>query len=390
MNFGLGCTEREPSRDPVVRSFVRQHVPSPKTFVSLIDQEDEMFLFGLQADRGARRRNAINYYSIGSRISGAIKHIGDWQFSGLEHVGAFLDFACGYGRSTRFLVREVPPKRIWACDIYPRAVAFQKQHYGVHGIVSVPDPADFPKQNSFDYIFACSFFTHMPETTFSRWIETLYGLLTERGILVFSTLDASLLPPSVDFPPSGILFGETSESRTLDKSQYGACYVDRHFVTRVVDSVTGGKAYLHRIERGIERFQDIYIVARNLDRDFSDLKFIHDPGGSLDWGELGADGTAFLRGWAADINPRGAIKEVQFISKGRVIATVVPSQDRPDVAEFFQRPALLHSGWNCNVQRELVRLRDIIEIKVVNGDGQSTLIAYDFLLSMVRRAQVER
>jgi hypothetical protein len=227
----------------------------------------------------------------------------------------------------------------------------------------------------------------MPESTFSHWMERLYGLLTDCGILVFSTHDASLLPPTVEFPASGIMFMEASESRTLDLSQYGSNYVNRQFVTRAVDSVTGGKAHLHRIERGIDRFQDIYIVARKLNRDFSDLKFVHDPGGFFDGGELSADGTACLNGWAADFNPGGTIKEIQFLTKGKVIATVVPSYDRPDVAKAFGRPALLHSGWTCNLRRDLVRLKDIIEIKVVNGTGQSSIIAYDLLHAMVRRAR---
>src|ERR1017187_7725819 len=115
--------------DPVVQSFIRQHVPSPNTFVSRIDEDDEMFLFDLHHNKGDRRRTAIGYYTVGSRIFGAIKQIADWHFQGLQNVGSFLDFASGYGRSTRFLSRELPPARIWACDIYPKAVAFQKRHY---------------------------------------------------------------------------------------------------------------------------------------------------------------------------------------------------------------------------------------------------------------------
>ena len=388
MIFKFRRTRPELDSDPVVRSFVRNHIPWPERFVSRIDAEDEMFLFDLQADpEGDRRRNAIGYYSVGSRIFGAIEQIGAWHFGSIAKVGSFLDFASGYGRSTRFLVQELAPNRIWACDIYPKAVDFQKRHYGVHGIVSVPDPNDFPKDTQFDFIFASSFFTHMPESTFYRWMETLYSLLTESGILVFSAHDASKLPPSVPLPPSGILFIASSESRTLDKNQYGSCYVDQHFVTQVVDSVTQGRTHLHRIDRGLDRFQDIYILAKNLNRDFSDLNFSHDPGGCFDRGELSADGTVCLNGWAADINVGASIKEVQFLTNGKVIATVVPCHERPDVAAFFQRPAVIRSGWTCNLKRGLIRSNDIVEIKVVNNRGRSRIIAYDFLKSMVRRAR---
>ena len=80
----------------------------------------------------------------------------------------------------------------------------------------------------------------MPETSFARWMETLYGLLTEGGILVFSTHDASLMPPGLALS-SGICFIACSESRTLDTNQYGSNYVNEDFVTRVVDGVTAGK-----------------------------------------------------------------------------------------------------------------------------------------------------
>ena len=57
----------------MVRSFIRRNIHSPHTFVSRIDEDDEMFLFDLRAHKGDRRRTAIGYYTIGSRILGAIE-----------------------------------------------------------------------------------------------------------------------------------------------------------------------------------------------------------------------------------------------------------------------------------------------------------------------------
>ena len=302
--------------DHVVQSYLRHHIRSPESFISHIDANDEMFLFDLQANQGNRRRTAIGYYVIGSRIFDSIRQIAVWHLQGLKHVGSFLDFACGYGRSTRFLSRELSPSRIWACDIYSEAVEFQKVHYGVNGIVSVPDPTDFPRDVKFDFIFASSFFTHMPETTFTRWLETLYSLLTPRGILVFSTHDTSLLPSSGGARPKGICFVPISESRTLDKNQYGVTYVDEQFVTQIVNGVTRGRAHLHRIERGLVGFQDLYILANGLNRAFSDLDFVHDPSGSLDSCQFTPVGEAILTGWATDLNAGGSIEGIQFLSNG--------------------------------------------------------------------------
>ena len=374
--------------DPVVRSFVHHHVHSPETFAARIDKDDEMYLFDLQVNKGDRRRTSIGYYTTGSRIFGAIKQIAEWHFDGLRNVGSFLDFASGYGRSTRFLSRELPPGRIWACDIYPRAVEFQKRHYGVNGVLSVPDPADFPDDPKFDFIFASSFFSHMPETTFGTWIETLLARLNPDGILVFSTHDVSLIPPTVPIPANGILFLASSESRTLDTNQYGSTYVSEEFVARVVDWVSRGKVRLHRIRRGLCYFQDLYILAGRQNRDFLDLNFLHDPVGHLDTWQNIPSGEAYLAGWAADFNAGGSIKEIQIRSGGKVIETVTPDQDRPDVAKHFQCPSATRSGWTCRLKSHPIRPNDIVEITTINHAQRKGIIAYDLYTSIIDRCKV--
>ena len=50
-----------------------------------------------------------------------------WRFGSLERVGKILDFASGYGRVTRFLVRDVPPELVWVADVYADGVRFQEE-----------------------------------------------------------------------------------------------------------------------------------------------------------------------------------------------------------------------------------------------------------------------
>lgn len=364
--------------DPVVQSFIRRHMASPQTFVSRIDEEDEMFLFALKAHNGDRRRTAIGYYTLGASIFGAIRQIAMWHFGGLENVASFLDFACGYGRSTRFLSQALSPSRIWACDIYSDAVDFQKRNYGVNGIASVPDPERFPKDKKFDYIFASSFFTHIPQETFGTWIRTLYELLNPRGILAFSTHDFSLIPPSIMPPVTGILFSMSSESRTLPKSQYGTTYVNERFVTEVVEDVTAGKGKLYRVERGLCYFQDIYILANSLNREFSEFTFFHDPIGYVDLWKETSKGVIDLAGWAADFNPGGSIKEVTFSSGDRIIDTIVVDHDRDDVAEYFKCPSAVRSGWRYRISRDNIHSDEVFEVSATNHVGKNTVIVYNF------------
>jgi SAM-dependent methyltransferase len=374
--------------DPVVQSFIRRHVASPETFFSRIDRRDEMFLFDLGVLKGDRRQTAIGYYTIGARILSAIRQIGDWHFGRLESVPSFLDFASGYGRSTRFLSRVIPPSHIWACDIYADAVGFQQRSYGVNGIVSVPDPARFPRDRKFDYIFVSSFFTHMPQGTFGAWMKALFELLTPQGILAFSTHDFSLLPPTVERPATGILFAASSESRTLPGGQYGSTYVNEQFVTAVVDEVTAGRGRLHRIERGLCYFQDIYVLAAGLNRGFDELAFLHEPVGFLDYWEEGRGGGIRLVGWAADLNPGGSIREVSICSGDRILATVAPGHDRADVAEHYNRPSATRSGWECEVDKSAVRRDDVFEITATNHVGARTVVACDYPELVRRRCAV--
>ena len=371
--------------DPVVQSFLRRQVASPRTFVSRIHKNDEMFLFDLKANDGDQRRTAIGYYTLGARICTAIRQVATWHFGRLENVESFLDFACGYGRSTRFLGQMLPPDRIWACDISPEAVEFQRRNLGVNGIVSVPDPAGFPTAQKFDYVFASSFFTHMPERTFGTWLRTLRGLLTPRGILAFTTHDFSLIPPSTAKPAAGILFSKRSESRTLPGSQYGSTYVSERFVREVVDEVTAGRGRLHRIERGLCHFQDLYLLADTLNREFAELEFSHDPVGYLDRWKEGPGGVIELAGWAADLNAGGSVKEVAFVSGDRLVGTAAPGHDRPDIAEYLQCPSARRSGWTCRIGRHEISPDGVFEASVTNHVGHRTVIVCDYPEAISRR-----
>ena len=149
--------------------------------------------------------------------------------------------------------------------------------------------------------------------------------------------------------------------------------------------MTRGRAHLHRIERGLVSFQDLYILANGLNRAFSDLDFVHDPSGSLDSCQFTPVGEAILTGWATDLNAGGSLEGIQILSNGELVKTVTPSHDRPDLDAYFQRESALRSGWICHLGREQAQPESIIEIKLVNRKGKSVVISYDHLVSTLRR-----
>lgn len=376
--------------NPVIKAFIRDQAKFPEDFKLKICESDEMYLFSLKNvadDRDDGTRALVRYYAIGRSVLETVKQVVEWHFGSFENVPSFLDFACGYGRFTRFLIQEMPPEKIWVSDIYADAVKFQTEYLGVSGIVSTGKPENYLIDRKFDCILANSFFSHMPERTFTNWLQNLYDLLTPNGILMFSVHDRCLLPPHIEMPANGILFSPQSESQSLDKEEYGTTYVTEKFVREIVEKVSGGKAFVHRLKKGICRFQDLYVVTNQLVRDFSELKFNHQPGGYIDVAAFTGKGCLYLEGWAADVNLEGRIEEVQVLVNGEVVQRCEPFYDRPDVAAYFQKDAILQSGWNCYLPKNTVTPQDVLIVKAINNYGAEWILETCTVKSLLSQKQ---
>ncbi len=378
------------AKNPVIKAFIRDQAKFPEDFKLNICEDDEMYLFSMKKvaeDGDDGTRALVRYYAIGRSVLDTVKQVVEWHFGSFENVPSFLDFACGYGRFTRFLIQEMPPEKIWVSDIYANAVKFQTEYLGVNGIVSTGKPENYLIERKFDCILANSFFSHMPERTFTNWLQNLYDLLTPNGILMFSVHDQCLLQPHVEMPAKGILFSPESESQSLDKEEYGTTYVTEKFVIELVEKVSGGKAFVHRIKKGICKFQDLYVVTNQLVRDFSELKFNHQPGGYIDVAALTKKDTLYLEGWAADVNLDGRIEEVQVLVNGEVVQRCEPFYDRPDVAAYFGKEAILQSGWNCYLQKNTVTPEDVVIVKAINNYGAEWILETCTVKSLVSKSK---
>src|SRR6476661_1366992 len=376
--------------NPVIKAFIRDQAKFPEDFKLKICEDDEMYLFSLknaadELDDGTRA--LVRYYAIGRSVLDTVKQVVEWHFGSFENVPSFLDFACGYGRFTRFLIQEMPPEKIWVSDIYANAVKFQTEYLGVSGIVSTGKPENYLIDRKGDSILANSFFSHMPERTFTNWLQNLYDLLTPNGILMFSVHDQCLLPPHIEMPANGILFSPQSESQSLDKEEYGTTYVTEKFVRECVARVSGGKAFVHRIKKGICRFQDLYVVTNELVRDFSELKFNHHPEGYIDVAAFTNKENLYLEGWVADVNLDGRIEDMQVLVNGEVVQRCEPFYDRPDVAGYFETDVALQSGWSCYLPKNTVTLEDVLTVKAINNYGLEWILETCTVKSLINQRQ---
>lgn len=228
--------------------------------VTAIHPEDEMFLYVL--DFAEKLDNPqSHYFAGGERMLNRLRELLARLDLKVEDSRRFLEFACGYGRFTRHLVRVLDPSRITVCDLYTQAVDFQVEQFGVTGVYSELVPEDLVLPGRYDLIFVASLFSHLPDALFGRWLERLYDALEPGGTLLFSTHGPSCLPEGRVFPERGILYHKASESRTHSADDYGTSYVTPRYVADVVREHTGQDVTLE-VERGLFNIQDVYAVRK--------------------------------------------------------------------------------------------------------------------------------
>jgi SAM-dependent methyltransferase len=320
-----------------------------------IDPRDEMLSFLLDANEGDLDRARFIYYLSGMAAADSLRQLLLWRFGSWDRIGRVLDYASGYGRVVRFLLRDLPPERIWVADLYPEAVAFQRQRFGVHGLASAVRPEDFAKEDDdegrFDAILVTSLFTHLPEERFVGWLRRLLERLAPGGMLLFSVHDEAVLTPGQEMPAGGIRFEAWSESASLDPEDYGSTWVTESFVrSALARALPGASLAVHRLPRALIHFQDLYAVvprAPGETADFSTLVFRGEPQVHVETCAFPQPGRLEVAGWAA-ARGAGRIREVQLRLDGEILAAAPVDGNRPDVAAHFG-DADLRPGWRLAV-----------------------------------------
>ncbi|MFB3903055.1 MAG: trans-aconitate 2-methyltransferase [Acidobacteriota bacterium] len=346
---------------------------SPGSVNLRIHGNDEMYLRELAEAAGNKDLATWRYLRTGEQIARAVDRFMEWKFGGLDKVTSLLDFACGYGRVTRFLAARVPIDRIWVSDIYPEAVSFQKQQFGVNGFVSVADPAELQVCRTFDCVLAVSLFSHLPADLFEAWLARLAGLLNENGVLMFSVHDASLLP-GLCLNEAGFRFLEESESRTLSKQQYGTMYVDEGFVRRAAGSAKPGHE-LWRIPRALGSFQDVYLLSGTAGPSFKPLQYDYGPIGAVETVEIRGNRLE-ITGRAADLT-EGSEVLISVLLNGRTIGQGRPETPRPDVVKWTGFQSALLSGFSLtmNLPRGYSG-SDLLLVKACGSKGGNNYILH--------------
>ncbi len=161
----------------------------------------------------------------------------------LLHTRSFLEFASGHGRFTRHLVKALGAERVVVSDVVADSVDFARVAFGVEGFVSAAVPEDVRWDKQHDVVFVLSLFSHLPASTWSRWLRRIYDMVAPGGVLVFTTHgEAAVRKQDVSLDADGYFFTPSSESTAIDAQEYGTTFTSEAFVrARIAEHLPGAR-----------------------------------------------------------------------------------------------------------------------------------------------------
>lgn len=222
-----------------------------------IDPRDDIFRFFVNHEIA---KNPIReYLSDGWRTMAELMLILEAVDRPLLKTDSVLEFAAGFGRFTRHLVKVLPGK-VTCADVMPGSPAFLREQFGVGAFESahVPEQVVFPAR--YDLVFVLSMFTHLPTHMWAPWLKALCRAVKPGGLLVFSVHNEAVAGEiGVTFGDDGTYFIASSESPSIDAQTYGTTFTTRRFVTGCVREACGVDV-LHYQSQGFWFGQDGVVV----------------------------------------------------------------------------------------------------------------------------------
>jgi SAM-dependent methyltransferase len=247
--------------DAIRREVAQQFRVSPE-----IHPQDMIWRFVARHPNYPTPEAAVRYYfSDGAESGRKLEDIIRLHLPSVASGGSvsILEFASGYGMVTRHLANMPIQAKLVACDIHAEAVQFIRDRLQQLCVISQHLPEEVAFDESFDVVFALSFFSHMPEVTFTRWLAALLSAVRPGGILVFTThgLASRVHFGDITLPDNGFWFRPSSEQADLDTTEYGSSLTTPAFVVAQLAHLTG--ASLAEFRRGFWwGHQDLYVVSR--------------------------------------------------------------------------------------------------------------------------------
>lgn len=226
-----------------------------------ISPEDD--IFGFFNNHPSSRNPVRDYLADGWRTLAELMQLLEAVDQPLLKTPRVLEFASGHGRFTRHLVKALGAERVVVSDVVPGAVDFSRQTFGVEGFLSASAPEDVQWPDRYDLVFVLSLFSHLPRTTWARWLRALYEAVAPGGLLVFSTHGAKAATfDNVQLDAEGFFFAPSSESNAIDAQEYGTAFTSEAFVLQRIAETCGTECLVQRAPVHFWNHQDAYVLRR--------------------------------------------------------------------------------------------------------------------------------
>ena len=222
-----------------------------------IHPDDYLLIFLLHHPRFADKKDCFTeYFEDGAACRNKLESLKKELL--LKDGYTLLEFASGYGRVTRHLMNS--SAELWACDIHPAAIDFLQREISARAFISSPFPETLQAPRQFDVVFALSLFSHLPITTWVRWLVRLVQATRPGGFVIFTTHGLKTrLPDGAVIPSTGFWFSPGSEQHDLPNEQYGITITTPAFVEAAVNSIDGVKL-IKFDEAAWWGHQDLYVL----------------------------------------------------------------------------------------------------------------------------------
>ncbi|QNP49955.1 class I SAM-dependent methyltransferase [Diaphorobacter aerolatus] len=226
-----------------------------------ISEADDIYKFF--ADHPSSLNPIRDYLADGWRTMSELVLLLEEVNHPLLRTRSFLEFASGHGRFTRHLVKALGADRVVVSDVVADSVSFARAAFNVNGFVSAAVPEHVQWSRQHDAVFVLSLFSHLPASTWSRWLRRIYDMVAPGGVLVFTTHGAEAVRrTNVPLDAEGFFFTASSESNAIEGAEYGTAFTSQQYVENRIAEHLPGARILKFAPQHFWHHQDAWVVEK--------------------------------------------------------------------------------------------------------------------------------